>query len=317
MICLASPFAAACGKSACEKAVERDIECAEDPDQKKNMKEAKSLMVGLCEADKSAETKAELECYKKTKGCEELEACQEGMYAAESAKRTTERVTESIGKGDYDGAISSCSYDVENYKASPEFKAACDKAITEGFSKLEDPTWKCRGESEFLTASEPLRAECTKLADTLKKKIETARDAGADDDYSTCSSYKDVVTAVAPDKTKAAEILCKEMSATNYAKKALDEIKANIAKKEVDIPFQCTSFLDTEGMDGSAWFKTKSAEVAKACFGEMGKLALAEVDSYCTYGGKQVHEYAPKYDLAKADPDLAKALEKTAKVCKE
>lgn len=312
IVLLASPIAAACGKSDCEKAIDKEIECEPDEDRKKEMKESKDIAVAFCKGDKSDDQKARLDCYKKDT-CEEVKSCEDGLRAAEDAKR----ITESIEKGDYDSAISSCTWDVENYKAVPEFKAVCDKAITEGFSKLEDPSWKCRGGDDFLAESDTLEAECKKLGDGLKTKIEAARDAGADDDYSTCSSYKDIVAATAPDQAKAAELLCKEMSAANYAKAALDECKANLAKKEADIPFQTTSFLDTKEMDGSDWFKTRSAEVARACFGDLGKIALAEMGSFCGYAAQQVHEYAPRYKLGDGDPELKALLEKTAAKCKK
>ena len=302
---------AGCGDSACDKAIAKEIECEPDPERKKDMKESKSIAVAFCEGDKSPEQKQRLECYKRDT-CEAVEQCEAELRAADDAKE----VNEKIAAGQWDDAISSCTWNAEAYAKVPSFKEACDKAITEGFGKIENASYKCQGD-DFMKVSESLQAACAKLGDEMKAKVQATRDAGGEYDYMMCSNYKDIAKADAT-RLAAAEQLCAEAEVADDAKKAIDEAKANIAAKEADIPYNCKYFLDNkEKLGKSAWFEGKAKEVAKTCFGDLGKLALAEVGSWCGMGAKDVHAVATEFKLGDADAELAALLTKTAKLCAE
>ncbi len=318
-----STLALACGGGGeCEQAFDQEIKCSEDPvAAKKEAESFRKAAIAACNADKSnPRMKTAIECGKK-KSCDEFKACKLQARSADDIKE----IEENLAGGKANEAMKTCSYSLETYKAVPAFKAACDKAFTAAFAKLDDKDarddarYTCTSSTsgkEWLAASEPFKAGCVALKDQLQKLVTTQRDEGTEFDYSTCSSYQDMVKALDEAGAAAAELLCKEADQSDDYAKAIAAAQKNIDEKSASVPYECKSFLDAkEGFAGSEWFAGKASSLAKTCYGDLGKIVLAGVTSYCPLDAKDTHTYAAEFKLADADADLAALLAKTASKC--
>ncbi len=319
---LSSLTIACSGGGECEKAFDKEIECSENPEEaRKEAKEFRDMAIAACNAAKSdPEIKAAIACSKK-KSCEEFRAC--GLEAR--SDKDVKELEGFLAAGNPTEAMQQCSYSIDSYKAVPAIKAVCDKAVTAVFADLsdeevrKDAIFNCTygGETKaWLAASAPLKTGCNALLTDFQTRVTKQRDAGSEFDYGTCSSYKDLVEALTPDKQAAAEMLCKEADQADDYAKAVAEATKNIAEKKADVPYECTSFLDDKDeFKGSAWYDTKSKELAKLCFGDLGKIVLAEVSSYCLSDAENAHKYAAEFSLAEGDAELKALLAKTAAEC--
>lgn len=319
---LASTLFACSGEGkVCEQAFDKAIECGDmDAEQKAKLKKARGLAVAACEAEKDdPKMKADIECAKEDT-CDAYNTCRDKVRSA----RYLEKVNEAVAKGDLKEAARECSYSLNSYKASEDFKKACDEAFGKAFSSddaelLSDLQYTCTSENnkEYLAASEALKKGCTSLVDTLGKKVAAQRDAMETADFMLCSNYQRAVEAMQPEKKAAAELLCAEAKRAENMGKALAAAKANLDAKSGKVPFECGYAIDDKQgeMKGSTWFPEASKKVAAACYGQLGKLVLADVGSYCSYEAKQTHQYAATYELGKADAELKALLDKTSKKC--
>lgn len=316
-------YACSNGGGECAQAFDKEIECSDDPAAaKKEAKDFRKAAIAACNAAKDNERfKTAIECGKK-KTCEEFRACNTKARSADDIKE----IEAALGAGDPGKAMKECSYSLETYKAVPEFKAACDKAFAASFKNLEDEEarddarYTCASSSqaaEWLAASEALKAGCVSLQGQLKALVTAQRDSGAEFDYGLCSGYKDMVKALSAADAPAAETLCNEADQADDFAKAMAAAQKNLDAKSDDIPFECKSFLeDKDKFEGSEWFAEKSKELATLCYGKLGKLALASVESYCPMDAKDTHAFALAFKLGEADAELQGLLDKTADKCK-
>tara|TARA_R110002096_G_scaffold433887_5_gene653980 strand:- start:113975 stop:114976 length:1002 start_codon:yes stop_codon:yes gene_type:complete len=306
----------------CAKAFDKETECSENPEEaRKEAKQFRDMAISVCKASKTEpEIKAAIACSKKS-SCEEYRACESAARALEDVRQ----LKEMLDNGKPLEAMQQCSYDLNLYKAVPAVAEICDKAITTVFSDLSDAelrsdlVYSCTLGSEakeWLAASEPLTNGCMLLLGEFESQATTQRNEGTEYDYSACSSYQDLVKALRPQSIAAAAMLCNEADHAEDYVKAVAEVTKNITENISDVPYECTSFLDDqEELKGSMWYATKSSELAKLCFGDLGKLVLAEVSGYCLTDAKNVHKYASRYSLAESDPQLQELLAKTAAEC--
>ncbi len=319
---LSSLTIACSGGGECEKAFDKEIECSENPEEaREEAKKFRKMAIAACNAAKDDPAmKAAIKCSKKST-CDEFRACELQARAGEDV----EELEGMLSAGKPMDAMQQCSYSIESYQAVPEIKAVCDKAVTAVFADLSDKemrsdaVYRCTLGSdvkEWMAASAPLKAGCNALLADFQAQVTKQRDEGSEYDYSTCSSYKDLAKALTPDKEAAAELLCNEADQADDYAKAFAEATKNIAEKKTDVPYECQSFLgDKDEFKGSEWYAAKSKELAKLCYGDLGKIVLAGVSSYCLTDAKNVHKYAAEYSLAEGDAALTELLAKTAPEC--
>lgn len=317
------------GGGECAKAYDKEIECGEHSEERKEkMKSRRSEAISRCKKNKDRPViKTAIKC-SKTNSCDEYQACQ---LEADSESDIKEIET-AITAGKFDEAMSTCRYQLKTYKSVSAFKAACDKAITASFAKLEtedarsDARYTCASSSdakEWLAASPAMTEGCNSLLTAFKTTITKQRDTGSEYNYTDCSGYSDLVKAIAPTTEAAATLLCNEAEVADDFTEGFAELTKNIAEKKKQLPFRCTSILDpkynketVEKLKDSKWFTDKSLELAKKCYGgEMGTLLLSDVTSYCGMRAKEVHVAAAKYGLGKESPELQAMLDSTADKC--
>lgn len=317
-------FSLACGGGGeCEQAFDKEIECSENPaEAKKEAKDFRKAAIAACNADKSnPRMKTALECGKK-KSCDDFKACKLEARSAEDVKE----IEANLAAGEDTEAMKTCSYRLDTYKAVPAFKAVCDKAFTAAFAKLDnkdardDARYSCTSSSdgkEWIATSEAFKTGCIALKDQLHTIVTKQRDEATEYDYSTCSSYKEMVKALDESGVAASEQLCEEADKAEAFTKAVNAVQKNVAEKQNAVPYECKSFLsDSDKFAGSEWYAGKASELAKACYGDLGKNVLLATTSYCSLDAKDTHAMAAQYKLGEADPELAALLSKTADKCK-
>lgn len=223
-------------------------------------------------------------------------------------------------------------------KGSDAIKTACG-SVGDAMKKVLETSrdagkyekYKCESYVEYVSknapdgkaAAEKFCADAKTTADTkqvevLKKEIVAQRDAGTKADFGKCYKYKKLAETLPAAEKAAAILLCEESTAAADFNKAMGEVKKAIAAKKKRAPYQCSSFLKKgdEKLKGSKWFATKAPVLAKACYGDLGKIILATVSArLCLSGPKAVHEYATKYNLGASDPTLQALLTKTKPLC--
>jgi len=317
------------GGGECATAFDKELECGDQSDErKKKMKSQRSEAISHCKKNKDEpHMKAALACGK-TNSCEEYTACK----LSEDSKSDIEEIESKLKEGKADDAMSTCRYQLDTYKAVPDFMAACDKAFAAVFSDLKtedarrDARYTCASASdagEWRAASPALTEGCKTLSESYKSTITKQRDTGSEYNYSDCSGYGDLMKAIDKDGIAAATLLCNEGEVADDFTEGFAEIAKNLAEKKASLPFRCTSILDSkynadtvEKLKDSKWFSAKSIELAKACYGgEMGTLLLGEVGSYCGTTAKAVHAAVKKYNLPTGDAAFKAALDSTVEMC--
>jgi len=317
------------GGGECATAFDKEIECGDHSDERiKSMKSQRSEAISRCKKNKEKpQIKAAIAC-SKTNSCEEYTVCKR----TEDSKGDIEEIELKLTEGKADDAMRTCRFQLDTYKAVPDFKAACDKVIAAVFADLKtedtrsDARYTCASASdatEWRAASPALTEGCKALSEAYKTTITKQRDTGSEYSYSDCSGYGDLMKAIDKDGIAAATLLCNEAQIADDFAEGFAEVKKNIAAKKASVPFRCTSILsprlnaDTvEKLKDSKWFSEKSVELAKACYGaEMGTLLLGGVSSYCGMTAKAVHTAVAKYKLSTDDAAFKAALDRTAEMC--
>lgn len=249
----------------------------------------------------------------------------EWLKASATLKKTCDAIGASMKKAleDARDADKYDDYECGNYKefvakSSPGDKAAAEKFCTDAKSTVE--TKKAaddKKKADELAAKEA--AEKTLKKVTLKKAIETQRDAGTKYDFSACYDYQELAAADGAEAKAAAELLCAESKAAAKFKEAMDEAAIALKEKKTRPPYSCRSVLkrNADKLKASKWFAVKAPILAKACFGgELGKNILGSVTrTLCLSGPKAVHEWATKFNLGATDTDLQALLTKTKTAC--
>jgi hypothetical protein len=322
-IALSSLGLAACsGGGVCERALEKEIECSDDPAKAKaRIASSRSEAIAFCNDNKdNPQVKAAIECSKE-KTCEAFRTCNLAARSAEDVKE----IEDLMAANKPIEAMQECSYQLDSYKSIAAMKTVCEKAITASFADLSkdedrsDARFRCASSSqskEWLEASEAMKAGCNKLMTEVKALVVTQRDSGAEFNYGNCADYKELVKAIDPANSVQAEALCKEAEKADDFKDAMVAAQESIQKNTKDIPFMCANFLkNKKDFADSEWFNTKAEELAKVCFSDLGKIVLADVSSYCGMDAENTHLYAAEYKLGEKDPELKQLLAKTASKC--
>ncbi len=317
------------GGGECTTAFDKDLECGDHSDKrKKKMKSQRSEAISYCKKNKDKPRMQSAITCGKTNSCEEYTACK----LAEDSKSDIEEIETKLKEGKAKDAMSTCRYQLDTYKAVPDFKAACDKAFAAVFADLNtedtrrDARYTCASASdadEWRAASPALTAGCKTLSEVYKTTITKQRDTGSEYNYGDCTGYSDLLKAIDKDGIAAATLLCNEADIADDFAEGFTEITKNVAEKKASLPFRCTSILDpkynadtVEKLKDSKWFSAKSIELAKACYGgEMGTLLLGKVTSYCGSTAKLVHAAVVTYKLPTDDAAFKAALDSTAEKC--
>jgi hypothetical protein len=313
----------ACGGGDCEQLYETMKKC----DKGDRMgKVSKSEFVEGCQKAKDDpkfkdELEAAMTCAKED-SCEKVEACQK----AQRGKLRAKEVTEAAAAGKWKDAFDHCTLMADHY-ADATFKAECAKVFANADKltgeDLSSVMYRCKAGDEIKQAAPDFEQACKALADkqlaAAQKAAIEARDAGKND-YKACSELKSTAEIVGGDAVAAAQRLCDELGAAEDAKKAIDEARASIAAKKASVPFRCDSAAGKLGKLDTEWAKQTLDELFKACYVELGAVAIdarAKDAKYsCPYDIKKVKDAVARYDLATKYPALAETLKKLPAKCK-
>ncbi len=313
------------GGGECATAFDKQLECGDMSDSRKEKaKKYRDEAISACKKSKDdPEIKAAIKCGK-VSSCEEYKSC----TTAARADGDIQEIEAFLKEGKVGDALGSCKYSLDTFTEVPAFKTACEKAFTAAFAKLDDKEifsdlrYLCTQEDDYKkweAASEVVAKGCNSIVASHKTKITKQRDDGSEYNYSDCSYYKDLIKTVAPKEAAAADLLCSEAEMSDDFTEGFESIKKNVAEKSTMIPFRCSSILEsdenTKKFATSEWFKGKSKEFAAVCYsGDLAKLILNDVSSYCLSGGKTTHKMIAKFALP-VDDELKGLLEKTAAMC--
>jgi hypothetical protein len=319
------------GGGDCERLADKNVECGDVPANRRD--QMRKVELDYCTRNKSKPTyKASIEC-SKTDSCDEFNACQEealtkvsSARAVASAGKSVPRINELLAAGKNIDAMKECGRGFGEYDLVPELKAACDTSFTAAFAgekssaDLSMLKMSCTSAILFkdgMAKSEALKAGCLGMVDSMASSITIQRDSGSKFEILACFNYKEFVKNAAPEKLPAATLLCEEAQAAGEASKAINDAKAAADSKSfIMFPYACTQFTDRkEKLGESAWYAERSKDVARACYGELGKVVLADVSRSCSQGAKSVHTQAAAFKLGESDQALAALLKKTAAAC--
>ena len=272
------------GGDYCAVVFNKQIECA-PAEQKALFEGLKDLALKECrdKKDRDAEVeKSELECAQKA-GCEDFKKCMDALSDAKYAKKVKKEIEVALATGEkLEDALSTCKFsDIKD----------------EGVKKLCGDLF-------------------TKALDTATKDLEAIRDKGGDPEGK-CFDLTLTAEKVSPEAKTKAEALCKEVDAARRASEAVAEAKKNLDAKTNEVPFQCGMAVEDLEKIGNEWSKTKLAEVAKACYVDLGNNILPAVvptmQYVCDYQVSQVFKAVKKYNLK--DTNLDPWIEKAAPRC--
>ncbi len=210
----------------------------------------------------------------------------------------------------------------EDLRTSEDVKKVLDetkKLATEEAGKVKLP-WECKSTYEDLKkstsewgktkAKDVLDACYTNLAKVVVTKL---RDAGAGDPGFICFDVEKLAAFVSPEEETWAKLACQEVKVAKEFTQVREEVKKAIAEATADgskaqVPFQCDFAIEQAEKDiaGSEWGKAQIAEVAKACYVELGKVVLekktADMKYGCDFNVQKVVDGAKKHQLT--DPAL-------------
>jgi hypothetical protein len=312
----------ACGGGDCEKIYESMKKC----DGERMAKISKSEFVEGCQKAKEDPKgkdgfEAALACAKED-SCEKVEACEK----AQRGKQRAKEVAEAAAAGKWKDAFDDCTL-MEDYYADETFKAECNKVFANADKltgeDLSSVMYRCKSGDKIKQVAPEFEKACTALATkqlaTAQKAATEARDAGKND-YKACSELKSTAEIAGGDAVAAAQKLCDELGAAEDAKKATEEARANVAANKSSVPFRCDSAAEKLGKLDTEWAKKTLDELFKACYVELGAVAIAEkakdAKYSCPYDIKKVKDAVAKYDLATKYPELAETLKKLPAKCK-
>lgn len=223
-------------------------------------------------------------------------------------------------------------------KASAPFTKACAGIAAQKMEALEAASeagtldgYACRAYLAFVKKSSPddlvtahtfceqaLRTANSKKTARLQKVLEAQRDNGTKHDVMDCVDYLKLRAKHTPEEQAAAKMLCEEAQQASEHKEAIELARKALREKRTRPPLQCR-FLLEEGeteLRGSKWFAVQAPILAKACYGDLGKLILRNVTKGpCMSSAKAVHTWAAKYNLGASDPELEALLTETRAAC--
>ena len=288
---MAALLAGGCNTELCPKLYDKMKECAEG--DKADKMPAKEEFVEKCTADQKKEK-------------------DEGTYSEEDEKA----IAECLGKGDCD-EMGKCMADASSKAYSRKKVAEIAKA------KESDDVTKMKEACEFVSEEDAeIFAACKevmpKVFEATAAEVVKKRDAG-EHDFGLCGDLERFAKVMGGDAEAKAKTHCEESQAGESVKKALDKAAANVKAKEADIPYECKAALEDLGKLDSDWAKTKTGEVAKACYVDLGKVIMAakipEMKYVCDFRVEEVIKAAKTHKLE--DAELKEWIDKAMPLCKE
>ncbi len=315
--------APACGGGGdCEKAYEMVKKCDKGDRDIPKDKFISQCQEALKDPKQKEEAQAELACMKED-SCEKAAACRD----AQRGKRRAKKVTEAIAAGNWKDAFSDCTLS-EKYYADETFKTECNKVFASVDKiKGEDAQtlmFRCKSDEEIKKVAPEFEKACKALAtgqlDAAQKAAVAARDAGKND-FKACSDLKRASEAAGPEAVAAAEKMCEELGASEYAKQAAEEARANVTAKKTSVPVKCDMAADKLAKLDSEWAKKTTEDLYKACYVELGTFIMTEkakdAKVVCPYEIKRIVEGIEKRELAARFPELGEAMKKLPPKCQK
>jgi hypothetical protein len=314
--------APACGGGDCDQAYEMMKKCSKSDRDIPKDKFISACQEALKDPEKKEEAQADLACMKQD-SCEKATECRQ----AQRGKRRAKKVTEAIGAGNWKDAFDDCTLS-KDYFSDETFKAECTKVFA-NVDKLKGDDlstvgFRCRSGEEIKKVSPEFEKACKSLSagqlDAAQKAAIAARDAGKND-YKACSDLKRASEGGTAEATAAALKLCDEIAASEDAKKAATEARANIAAKKTSVPITCQFAAEKLAKVESEWAKKTLDDVYKACYVELGAFVIEEKGKDAKYGCPyeitKIKEAITKHDLATKFPELAETMKKLPAKCQK
>ena len=277
-------FAASCGGGdRCATIVERQIECA-PTEQRTHLTNARERALTGCRArsghDPAAEQEA-LACAEK-RSCDEVRRCNDAINDRDYAKEVMREVEAALASGERrEEALSTCRViDLKDEGVQQRCGQLFAQALAAAIHELE----------QIRDRDGAPEGRCFDLGMTAER--------------------------VSPAAKARADALCKEVDAAVRAKAAIAEARQSIVTRTHEVPFQCDLAVEELGRIDTDWARARLAEVARACYVELGASILPAVvptmQYTCEFHVGQVFKAVKKYRLADPalDPWIAKATAK-------
>lgn len=151
--------------------------------------------------------------------------------------------------------------------------------------------------SHRANASGSCKAVLDKHHELIRAEIAAARDSGSFD-HSLCpSAASDPINDVQEEKLN---LVCRENLAAVKVERALAEAAANIKAKRPKIPNSCRTALDEIEKIDSKWAKTKTADLIKSCYEDLGAIVLRAVTpgaKSCGSAPRDVYDAVEKHEI--------------------
>jgi hypothetical protein len=266
------------GGDPCATIVDRQIECA-PTEQRSYLQEDRPRALASC---RERPDPAALGCAEK-RSCDEVRRCSEGVRARDQAGAVRQEIEAALASGEgREAALSTCH-----------------------FIELKDEGVKQLCGQLFVQA----------LA-TATHELEAIRDRGSDPE-GRCFDLGMTAERVSAQARHRAEALCKEVEASERARRAITEARKNIETRTPEVPFECGIAAEDLGRLNNDWARARLAELTRACYVELGASILPAVvptmQYTCEFHVGQVFKAVQKYKLV--DPTLAPWIEQATAKC--
>jgi hypothetical protein len=316
-VAAAAAGAPACGAPAaspCEQAFELRRRCGADgeplPDRRAFVEACERALRGSSEpgaAEPEVACRGEATC----EGYADCRARAQGSARAEAIRAAARA-------GRWGEAFDRCTRQPASY-SDPELRAACAEvlAATARLSDAERATalYRCEpseDRAKLAAAAPGFEAACAELGGRQLAALEAAaaarRDAG-ERDQGACRELIKIAEIVGGDAVARAQLRCTEIEVAAEAVAAIRQARANAAAATPEVPFRCDTALAKLVQLDSDWARRTLADVARACFAELGPVVLAalarEAQRRCPFELKRLADAASKHAAAAELPDVA------------
>lgn len=265
----------------CAAIYDKAYACA-SPREKLKIAEIRDEVMAACRGREERDTleeKAELACATRPT-CEEYEACQQELDAAEATRELEAALAG--GEGLADAAVT-CKL---GGATDERTKRLCGQVLARA---VEQQT----------------------------REVTAIRDRGGDG-LKACVELQAIAGEISAEERARAELLCKETEASRRASEALAEARTFLDAGKLELPFQCGMAIEDLEPLATEWARARLREVVQGCHVELGKRILpARVPKMviCEYHVEQVYDAVVR--LAVADAALEPWIARAAKKCKK
>ena len=240
-------FAGACSKGpSCERTYELLKECSG-----RGFDTDRQSFLARCEAEKaSPDLQPIIECSGAT-SCDAFHQCTDQASQEAVASHRKNRLAEDTGR----------------------------LATELGARKYRQARWTCEAIGEALAGEHaPEEAVCAALpsraVDALTGELTGLRDRGVADVSGSCAVLVDFSRAVSTQAVARATTLCEEVRASAHAAETLAEVQQLLTDKALTLPLGCSLVLGELAKIDSEFARRRAAEVAQACYADLGKPIL-------------------------------------------